>query len=104
MNISENDLLVDVRTKTEFDICKLPMESVNYPLKDLKRSTESFIEQYLKHETKRIIFICRRGNDSQRAADLIQKIVFDRAGVNITDLRGGLTAWHNEVDCNFPLY
>lgn len=39
--------------------------------------------------THKLVVVCRRGNDSQRAADALIKHGVD----NVYDLRGGLHAW-----------
>ncbi|KAK3003647.1 hypothetical protein RJ639_019152 [Escallonia herrerae] len=44
--------------------------------------------------------ICRRGNDSQRAVQLLHKMGFSAA----KDIIGGLESWARDVDLNFPCY
>lgn len=48
-----------------------------------------------------VVFLCRRGNDSQLAAASLRAA---RPGSNITDVRGGLTAWTRKIDARFPTY
>lgn len=88
-------LLLDVRPDTEFRICSLE-GSISVPINTLddKKASE------LVAEHSRVVVICRRGNKSQAAAlRLLQ------AGANdVVDVRGGLQAWHREVDLTFPLY
>jgi rhodanese-related sulfurtransferase len=61
-----------------------------------------------------VYVVCRRGNDSQMAAQLLQR--YDKelstevtgqkghGGVCIRDLMGGLVEWTNTVDPHFPKY
>lgn len=99
------DVIIDVRPPTEFDICRLPLPVLNYPLKKLTRDTTDFFNSCITENTKRVIFVCRRGNDSQRAAQLVNKATLqsDRV-VKAVDMRGGLYAWNRDIDPTFPLY
>jgi adenylyltransferase/sulfurtransferase len=52
-----------------------------------------------------MVFICKKGNDSQLAAAALRKRL---AGLGeegrVSDVRGGLVQWAKEVDKEFPLY
>ncbi len=48
-----------------------------------------------------VYIVCRRGNDSQIAADILIKSLHDSI---IKDLIGGLNSWSETVDKNFPIY
>ncbi|KAL1408956.1 hypothetical protein Q8F55_005770 [Vanrija albida] len=48
-----------------------------------------------------VLFICRRGNDSQIAAARLRTV---RPDAHVRDVRGGLTAWSRDVDPKFPVY
>ena len=93
-------LLIDVRTKPEMDICALP-GSVNLPIGDLDKEEKrrSMIEN---GNQKEVIFVCRRGNDSQRAVKKLRAISGQQ--LVIKDLAGGLHAWAKHVDNDFPVY
>ena len=54
--------------------------------------------------TPDIVFICRRGNDSQIAAAALRKALDAKGDVRVRDVRGGLKAGGREVDLNFPVY
>lgn len=54
--------------------------------------------------TPDVIFICRRGNDSQIAASALRNALDSQEDVRVRDVRGGLKAWSREVDLNFPVY
>lgn len=89
--------LIDVRPEAEFAICHLE-EAKNYPLADLPSS--GVLVQGDNADTVQTIFICRRGNSSQKAL----KQAVDRGMQNAVDVIGGLQSWHHKVDANFPLY
>ena len=48
-----------------------------------------------------IYCVCRRGNHSQLAAQLLSEHF---ASSEVKDIVGGLTAWHLTVDPSFPTY
>lgn len=50
-----------------------------------------------------LVCVCRRGNDSQIAAQKIKQELPNKKVV-ITDITGGLTAWAKTVDPDFPIY
>ena len=50
-----------------------------------------------------LFVVCRRGNDSQLAVQKLQSF-FSDVPVTIKDIVGGLTAWSEDVDKNFPIY
>lgn len=54
--------------------------------------------------TPDVVFVCRRGNDSQIAAAALRKALDSKEDVRVRDVRGGLKAWSREVDLNFPVY
>ena len=45
--------------------------------------------------------VCRLGNDSQTAADALRSV---KGAGTVKDVIGGLRAWSNQVDSEFPLY
>ena len=56
-----------------------------------------------------VYVVCRRGNDSQLAVQLLREEVKVReeeasAGVSIQDIAGGLAEWADTVDPLFPKY
>lgn len=105
-------LLVDCRPETEFDICRLP-GSINIPINDIEnergipRLKEAVSKQqslFTQHkEPLPVYIVCRRGNDSQKAVLKLRKEL-DSLPVTIKDVSGGLTAWVNQVDPEFPQY
>lgn len=89
--------ILDVRPKTEFGICHLPL-SIHVPLHDIVADPG----QYVSPEFETYV-VCRLGNDSQIAADAIRSARPDTTFV-IKDLVGGLRAWSRDVDPGFPVY
>ncbi|KAK6631669.1 hypothetical protein RUM43_013733 [Polyplax serrata] len=97
-------ILIDVRYKQEFKICKLD-NSLNIPI-DQINSVETFNAIQKEINNKQILdvpifVICRRGNDSQKAVIELDKKF---PNIIIKDIIGGLHAWSQEVDTNFPIY
>ncbi|WWD07897.1 hypothetical protein V865_006004 [Kwoniella europaea PYCC6329] len=86
--------LVDTRPPVEYGICSLP-GSINIPLPSILKDTSSI------PPTDEVIFLCRRGNDSQIAAEALRKISGEK---RIRDVKGGLRAWSREIDPEFPVY
>ncbi|XP_027939468.1 adenylyltransferase and sulfurtransferase MOCS3 [Vigna unguiculata] len=106
----EPHVLVDVRPAHHFKIVSLP-KSLNIPLSTLEGRLPE-ISSALKKEEKdsglvsgsgggaQLYVVCRRGNDSQRAVQCLQKMGFTSA----KDIVGGLESWAYNVDPKFPTY
>ncbi|XP_071505068.1 adenylyltransferase and sulfurtransferase MOCS3-like [Diadema antillarum] len=109
---SPSCLLLDCRSRIEFEICRLP-NSINLPLPDIENKKDiSTLEEAIleRHSQARrdnqplpIYVVCRRGNDSQKAVLQLRELLAS-SPVTIKDLSGGLTAWATRVDPNFPQY
>lgn len=98
-------VLLDVREPLQFQICSLP-GSLHIPLNKLEDSIEELKSHCVDttsyddpHKTP-IYVVCRLGNDSQLAVQLLRKLGFR----NSLDLIGGLDAWTIDVDSEFPRY
>ena len=121
-------ILIDVREKPQFDICHL-QHSLNIPFSifstELEKQTEPpsprddsttpsdplpLLQKIMQHsppETPIPIYIlCRFGNDCQLAVQKMKSWAQSsgRKEFQIRDIRGGLEAWRNEVDPDFPEY
>jgi adenylyltransferase/sulfurtransferase len=53
--------------------------------------------------------VCRRGNDSQIAVEMLNKYFSSDSNNNVNlncikDLIGGLQEWSNKIDPDFPKY
>ncbi|PKU85433.1 adenylyltransferase and sulfurtransferase MOCS3-2 [Dendrobium catenatum] len=100
----EPHILVDVRPAHHFKITAIP-ESINIPLSALEDQI-SLVDSHLKEVAKdsgkaaSLYVVCRRGNDSQRAVDFLNKNGFPLA----KDIIGGLESWAQDVDPSFPIY
>jgi sulfur-carrier protein adenylyltransferase/sulfurtransferase len=85
-------LLIDVREAKEFDLGHLA-GSVNLPLSLLEH--EGSDTQLQRLDTQRaLVFVCRSGVRSTRAAAIAQRAGFD----NVRQLDGGLLSWRAQVD------
>jgi len=91
--------IIDVRPKTEFGICHLPL-SIHVPLQDIVNNPDDHVSGVSAPET---YVVCRLGNDSQIAAEALRSVHHDPSFV-IKDLVGGLRAWSRDVDPHFPVY
>jgi len=115
-------LLVDVREKVQFDICSIPNSQSKSPstcsppfeatppvsLSDKKNADIPLRQlsghlQALDQSGVPIFFVCRRGNDSQKAVRLFKE-AFPASGAGAMDLVGGLQSWATDVDPSFPVY
>jgi adenylyltransferase/sulfurtransferase len=110
----DNHVLVDVREKVQFELCNID-GSVNVPFStvsatrssgadDMQVDEEQWITQ-LRRSEKPIFVVCRLGNDSQMTVKKMKECGLDAGGKRyIGDIRGGLRAWRNSVDKEFPEY
>ena len=103
--MNSNHILLDVRTEPEMDICQLK-NSVNIPLFDIGKieAIEKISDLVEEKQTDQLILVCRRGNDSQMAVKLLEKNLKNNSELVIKDIIGGLQAWADKIDKNFPKY
>ncbi|KAG6401307.1 hypothetical protein SASPL_138159 [Salvia splendens] len=106
----EPHILVDVRPAHHYKITSLP-KSLNIPLASLEGRLSEIATAFAREESNTtatgevsrvpsLFVICRRGNDSQTAVELLHKKGFPFA----KDIIGGLESWSQEVDPKFPIY
>lgn len=130
-------ILVDVREPVELDICSLP-GSLNIPLrilhsseqqKKLRQAVSHFAEEN-KLKAVNVYVLCKQGNDSQKAVQLLidkgfcknlDNLLFNddpssvrdstldtssggKLNVTFKDIAGGLQAWAKHIDKDFPVY
>merc|ERR1719436_1827371 len=126
---SKPHILIDVRTEPEMEICALN-NSVNVPIEDFQaQSSLDKIVNLIKQDNqidhpvelaepsckKHIVLVCRRGNDSQVARELLKEHLWktsQSSGITsiqkqdkdflVCDIIGGLSAWSKRIDINFP--
>jgi adenylyltransferase/sulfurtransferase len=121
--LSKKPTIIDVREKVQFDICKLE-NSVNIPISRILSSSTikarengdltdglTPLPPWLPADvaspdsTDPIYVVCRLGNDSQIAVKRLKELGLDRGGERvIADIRGGLRAWREQVDPEWPQY
>lgn len=95
-------ILLDVRPKAHFGICALP-GSILLPWEDMKGLDKETLQQRvgMKDKVLPIYVVCRYGNDSQLGVrDLKNKLGLEQ----VWDIVGGLNAWSDNIDPEFPRY
>jgi sulfur-carrier protein adenylyltransferase/sulfurtransferase len=91
-------LLLDVRNPHEFDIGKIP-GGVLVPLPDIENSNGiDQVKQLLGD--KKLIVHCKAGGRSAKAIAILK----EKAGIQGTNVIGGILAWSKEVDPSVPEY
>ena len=90
-------LLIDVRNPNEYDIAKLP-GSVLVPLSDIENGKGIETVKGLLNG-HRLYAHCKMGGRSAKALALLKQ-----AGVEGTNVKGGITAWSREIDPSVPEY
>lgn len=108
---SRGHTIIDVRDNVQFGICSLE-ESINIPISNILASpsteeTPSWVPAELaaSEYNDPIYVVCRLGNDSQLAVQRMKDLGLDRHGQRyIGDIRGGLRAWREQVDHEWPEY
>ncbi len=84
--------LLDVRNPNEYAICNLGGHLI--PLKELPSRLSEL------NPEKPIVVHCHSGGRSRVAAEFLMEHGFK----NVCNLRGGITAWSNEIDPTLPKY
>ncbi len=90
-------VLLDVRNPNEYEIAKIP-GSVLVPLPDIENgSGVDKVKELLNGH--RLIAHCKMGGRSAKALSILKQ-----AGIEGTNVKGGITAWSREVDASVPEY
>lgn len=84
--------LLDVREPFEYDICHLDGHLI--PLKELPLRLKEL------NPNQKIVAHCRSGGRSGKAVEFLQQQGFH----DIYNLKGGITAWINEIDPTMSTY
>ncbi len=79
--------LVDVREPSEFSSGHVK-GAVNIPVASILDNLDKL------NKDKKIVFICRSGNRSSRAAKMVAK----QEGYSLYNMKGGMNAWSYEVE------
>ncbi len=86
--------LIDVRQPDEYAFAKIEGAKL-VPLGEVvKRMNEL-------DESKETIIHCKMGGRSAKAIEMLQQAGFKG---NLSNMKGGITAWSNEVDAKVPKY
>ena len=94
MDKGGNVQLIDVRQPDEFAFAKIEGAKL-IPLGELMRRMNEI------DPTRETVFQCKTGIRSARAVEFLQQAGFTGS---LKNLRGGITAWSNEVDPKVPKY
>jgi len=90
-------VLLDVRNPHEYEIAKIP-GSVLVPLSEIENGpgVDKVKEMLNGH---RLIAHCKMGGRSAKALGILKG-----AGIEGTNVKGGITAWSKEIDSSVPTY
>ena len=90
-------VLLDVRNPNEYQICQIP-GSVLVPLPDIEQGAGvAKVKELLNGH--RLIAHCKMGERSAKALAILKE-----AGIEGINVKGGITAWSEEVDPSVPQY
>lgn len=94
---ADDFVLIDVRNPNEYEIAKIP-GSILIPLPDIEqgKGVERIKEILNGH---RLIAHCKMGGRSAKALRILKE-----AGIEGINVKGGITAWSQEVDPSVPQY
>jgi adenylyltransferase/sulfurtransferase len=94
---AQDYVLLDVRNPNEYDIARIP-GSVLVPLPDIENGTGVEKVRSLVNG-HRLIVHCKMGGRSAKAIGLLKA-----AGIDGTNVKGGIQAWSREIDSSVPEY
>lgn len=97
MDNQDDFVLLDVRNPNEYEIAKIP-GSVLIPLPEIEdgSSIDKVKELVNGH---RLIAHCKMGGRSAKALGILKE-----AGIEGTNVKGGIAAWSQEIDSSIPQY
>lgn len=96
-NSDRDFVLIDVRNPNEYEIAKIP-GSVLVPLPEIENgSGVAKVQELLNGH--RLIAHCKMGGRSAKALAILKQ-----AGIEGTNVKGGIAAWSREVDPSVPEY
>ncbi len=94
---ADDYVLIDVRNPNEYEIAKIPGATL-IPLSDLEDGDGvEKVKQLMNGH--RLIAHCKMGGRSAKALQILKD-----AGVEGTNLKGGIRAWSQEIDSSVPEY
>lgn len=86
--------LIDVRQPDEYAFAKIPGSKL-IPLGEVIARKDEL------DAGKEIVFQCKVGGRSAKAIEMLKAVGFEG---DMKNLRGGITAWSNDVDPSVPKY
>jgi adenylyltransferase/sulfurtransferase len=92
LDTGEDFELIDVREPHEHQICNLDQARL-MPLNEVPQRLSEL------DSSKRYVVHCKMGGRSAQAVELMRQ-----AGLDATNVKGGITAWAKEIDTNMPTY
>ena len=97
MDSSNDFVLLDVRNPNEYEIAQIP-GSVLIPLSEIENGSGIDKVKELTN-SNRLIVHCKLGGRSAKAVGILKE-----AGIEGTNVKGGIAAWSQEIDSNVPQY
>lgn len=94
MDAGDDIQLIDVRQPDEYAFAKIEGAKL-IPLGEIARRIGEI------DETKEVVLQCKAGGRSAQAIQILTGIGFQG---KMSNLKGGITAWSNDVDSNVPKY
>ncbi|NEQ62612.1 MAG: molybdenum cofactor biosynthesis protein MoeB, partial [Moorea sp. SIO4A1] len=94
---ADDFVLIDVRNPHEYEIAKIS-GSVLVPLPDIEQgSGVAKVKELVNGH--RLIAHCKKGGRSAKALGILKE-----AGIEGINVKGGITAWSQEIDSSVPQY
>ena len=90
LNSDKDFILLDVRTENEVLISKISDRSYHIPMNDIPLRINEL------DNNKQIIVYCKSGKRPAKVCEYLNNNKFS----NIYNLKGGISAWSNEIDSN----
>ena len=95
----DNFVLLDVRNPNEYQIAKIE-GSVLIPLSEIEDGSGiDRVKELVNGNGNRLIAHCKMGGRSAKALNILKK-----AGIEGTNVKGGIAAWSQEIDSSIPQY
>ena len=94
MDSGEDVQLIDVRQPDEHEFARIKGAKL-IPLGDIVKRIDEL------DANREVILHCKAGGRSAKAIEMLQKAGFT---AELKNLKGGITAWSNEVDPKIPKY
>ena len=94
LDAGEDIQIIDVRQPDEYAFAKIEGTKL-IPLGEVVARMDEI------DDTKETVVHCKMGGRSAKAIEALQRAGFKG---NLINLRGGITAWSNEVDSKVPKY